>query len=98
MKIGARAAPIAFMKLWQAWWIGGALLVACTALLIWLTEQAYDSGQTVLGNACDVARVLLYVAWFLAVWRNSRNVGRPLWTHLARSLAIAGLVASAILY
>jgi hypothetical protein len=86
------------MKLWQAWWIGGALLLVCTALLIGVTERAYESGHTGLGTACDVARLLLYGVWFLVVWRSSRNVGRRLWTHVARGLAIAGLVASAVLY
>jgi hypothetical protein len=86
------------MKLWQAWWLGGALLAALTAGLIWVTERAYDGGNVALGGLAETARILLYLAWFLTVWRCSRNVGRPLWTYLARSLSVAGLIASAVLY
>ena len=86
------------MKLWQAWWLGGALLAALTAILIWATDRAYDADHLALGGLASVARILLYLTWFHAVWRCSRNVRRPLWTHAARSLLIAGLLASAMLY
>jgi hypothetical protein len=86
------------MKLWQAWWIGGAALAALTALLVWATERAYGGGQIALGGLASLARVVAYAVWFLLVWRCSRNAARPLWTHLARGLAIAGLLASAVLY
>jgi hypothetical protein len=86
------------IKLWKVWWIGGAALAAATAALIWATERAYDGGQIALGGLASVARILLYLLWFRAVWRCSRNVGRPLWTHVARGLLVAGLIASALLY
>ncbi|HTG97878.1 MAG TPA: hypothetical protein VL982_10570 [Burkholderiales bacterium] len=85
-------------KLWQAWWLGGAMLALPTALLVWATDSAYDGEHVVLGALATVARILLYLAWFNAVWRCSRNVQRPLWTYVARSLLIAGLLASAMLY
>jgi hypothetical protein len=86
------------MKLWQAWWIGGALLVVLTAVLVWATERAYAGGEVALGGLASLARVAIYVVWLLAVWRCSRNTGRPAWTYVARSLAIVGLIASAVLY
>jgi hypothetical protein len=86
------------MKLWQAWWIGGALLAVLTALLVWATERAHGNGQVALGGLASLARVVVYVVWFVAVWRSALNVGRPFWTYVARSLALAGLVASAVLY
>ena len=85
-------------KLWKVWWIGGAALAAATAALIWATDRAYDADHLALGGLASVARILLYLAWFHAVWRCSRNVERPLWTYVARSLLIAGLLASAVLY
>jgi hypothetical protein len=36
--------------------------------------------------------------WALAVWRCSRSVRQPFWTYAARTLMVAGLVASAVLY
>ena len=85
-------------KLWKAWWLGGALLAALTAGLIWATERAYGGGHEVLGDLASVARILLYLVWLHAVWRCSRNVERALWTPLARAALLAGLVASAVLY
>jgi hypothetical protein len=38
------------------------------------------------------------LVWFQAVWRCSRNVERAVWTPVARSALILGLLASAVLY
>ena len=86
------------IELWKVWWIGGALLAALTIALIWATERAYDGGHVALGALAETARILLYLAWFLTVWRCSRNVGRGLWTYVARCLLVLGLIASAVLY
>ena len=85
-------------RLWKVWWIGGALLAGSTALLIWVTEQAYGADQVALGGLASVARILLYLIWCHAVWRCSRNVDRQLWAYMARGLLLAGLIASAVLY
>ena len=86
------------MKLWQAWWLGGALLATATALLVWGADSAYDAGYVALGGLANAARVLAYLVWALAVWRSSRNVRHPFWTYAARAVLVAGLVASAVLY
>ena len=86
------------MRLWRAGWLGGALLAAATALLVWATDSAYDAGYVALGALANAARVLAYMVWALAVWRWSRNVRHPFWTYAARTLLVAGLVASAVLY
>jgi hypothetical protein len=41
---------------------------------------------------------VLYLAWFNAVWRCSRNVEHALWTFVARAALLLGLVATAVLY
>jgi len=84
--------------LWKAWWLGGALVAALTAGLIWATERAYGGGYEALGDLGSVARILLYLIWLHMVWRCSRNVGRALWTYVARGLLVLGLIASAVLY
>jgi len=86
------------VRLWQAWWLGGAALAALTAGLVWAAERAYGVGQLVLGELATAARILLYVVWLHTVWRCSRNVKRPLWTYVARVAALLGLIASAVLY
>ena len=65
---------------------------------MWATDLAYAQGHLALGALANLARILLYLAWFVAVWRCSRNVERAYWTPLARGVALAGLVASAVLY
>ena len=86
------------LRLWQAWWLGGAALAALTAGLVWAAERAYGGGQVALGDLATAARILLYGVWLHTVWRCSRNVKRPLWTYVARASAVLGLVASAVLY
>ena len=51
-----------------------------------------------LGDAASGARILLYLIWLHAVWGCSRNVGRALWTYVARGLLVLGLIVSAVLY
>jgi hypothetical protein len=94
----AERRAVGHLPLWQVWWLGGAALAALTAALVWATERAYGGGQEVLGDLAGVARIVLYLVWLQAVWRCSRNVERRLWTHLARIVAVLGLMASAVLY
>jgi hypothetical protein len=93
-----RAVASAATKLWKAWWLGGALLAALTALLVLATERAYSAGNVALGGLANMARVLVYMVWALAAWRCSRNVDHRFWTYAARVLLVTGLVASAVLY
>ena len=77
------------LRLWQAWWLGGAALAALTAGLVWATERAYGGGQVVLGDLASVTRILLYLVWLHAVWRCSRNVERAAMDLSSRALAAA---------
>jgi hypothetical protein len=45
-----------------------------------------------------VARVVVYLVWFVACWKASRNASRRLWTYAARAALVTGLAASAMLY
>jgi hypothetical protein len=86
------------LRLWQAFWIGGAVLAALTAALVWAAERAHGAGQPGLGALLDALRLVAYLFWFHAVWRSSRNVERALWSAAARAAAALGLLASAVLY
>jgi hypothetical protein len=85
-------------KLWKVWWLWGLPVAALTGALIWGGEWAYHAGYPALEALLGVARILLYLFWFRAVWRCSRNVAHSLWTHLARWALVLGLLATAVLY
>jgi hypothetical protein len=65
---------------------------------VWASERAYGGGHPTLGALAGVARILLYLIWFHAVWRCSRHVKRALWTPIVRGALLLGLLASAVLY
>jgi hypothetical protein len=67
-------------------------LVGALHLLSGASEDAWLAGYPTLANLLSAARIVLYWAWFLAVWKCSRNVANPLWTPAARGGLIAGLV------
>jgi len=85
-------------KLWKVWWLGGIPVGFVTGVLALGAERIRASGTSAWGwgDACDVARFLVYLAWFSVAWRCSRNVQSIAWTPLARGALLAGLVLSAI--
>jgi hypothetical protein len=56
-----------------------------------LAEEVRLEGEATQGDILDVLRLALYWAWGWAVWQSAPNVGRPLWTPLARAGVLAGL-------
>jgi hypothetical protein len=84
-------------KLWKVWWLGGIPVACITGVLILAAERLRASGASAWGwgDACDVARFLVYLAWFMLAWRCSNNVQSVAWTPLARVALLAGLVLSA---
>ena len=85
-------------KLWKVWWGGGVPGALVTAALVIAAENVRGLGTSawVWGDACDAARLVVYLAWLVPAWRCSRNVGHAVWTPLARVALAAGLVASAM--
>ena len=85
-------------RLWRVWWLGGIPVGCITGVLVLAAERLRATGASAWGwgDACDVARLLVYLAWFLLAWRCSRNVENIAWTPLARGALLAGLVLSAI--
>jgi fatty acid desaturase len=85
-------------KLWKVWWLAGIPVGCITAVLILAAERLRASGTWAWGwgDACDAARLLVYLAWFVPAWRCSRNVRNLAWTPLARGALLAGLVLSAM--
>jgi hypothetical protein len=83
-------------RLWIVWWGGGFSVALISAALMIAAERVRSLGAWAWGwgDACDAARLVVYVAWFLPAWRCSKNVRRAVWTPLARVALLAGLVLS----
>ena len=83
-------------RLWIVWWGGGIPVALITGALIVAAERVRGLGPWAWGwgDACDAARLVVYVAWFLPAWRCSKNVRSAAWTPLARVALLSGLVLS----
>jgi hypothetical protein len=73
------------------WWLGGAGLACAVVGLLLLAEDARLSGALIRADLFDVLRLGLYWAWAWMVWKKAPNVRRPIWTPVARVLALAGV-------
>lgn len=94
-----RSASLAFQgeeKLWKVWWLAGIPVAWITSALVIGAERVRDLGTWAWGwgDACDAARLLVYLAWFMLAWRCSKNVQGRVWTPLARVALLSGLVVS----
>jgi len=85
-------------KLWKVWWLGGIPVALITGALWLAADRVRGLGAWAWGwgDACDVARFLVYLGWFYIAWRCSRNVQSAAWTPLARGALVVGLVLSAM--
>jgi hypothetical protein len=83
-------------QLWKVWWLAGIPVAGLTTGLVILAEDMRMTGGDGSGDALDVARLLVYFAWFRPAWRCSRNVGHVHWTWLARAGLVTGLILSAM--
>jgi len=85
-------------RLWKVWWCAGIPVAWAYSALAFAAEDLRDLGTWAWGwgDACDAARLLVYLAWFRLAWRCSRNVQATAWTPLARGALAAGLVATAM--
>ena len=88
--------PMKNEPLWRVWWLWGLALALATAGLIVAADNVRDAGHQRWGDVLDLARLALYWAWLMRVWKCSRNVGNPVWTPLARVAVVLGLVANAL--
>lgn len=83
-------------KLWKVWWLGGIPVALITGAMMSGAERLRGLGAWAWGwgDACDAARLVLYLAWFMLAWRCSKNVQGRVWTPLTRVALLSGLVAS----
>jgi hypothetical protein len=85
-------------RLWKVWWCAGIPVAWITSALVIGADHVRSLGQWAWGwgDLCDVARLVIYLAWFRLAWRCSGNVQGPVWTPLARVVLSAGLVLTAM--
>ena len=77
-------------RLWKVWWyVGGPLAIAgaVTAKLV---------ANPFLVLAVGVILLVAYVAWCGMAWRCAPNVDNKIWTLIARTLIVLGLLRTAI--
>ena len=80
------------MPLWKLWWLWGIPLATSLFALSAFAESAWAAGDPGLADSYAVLRLALYWFWLHAAWRAAPNVGRWIWTPLARIALAAGLV------
>jgi hypothetical protein len=85
-------------RLWRIWWQWGIPLGLFANALTVLAEAFHDADWVGTGDAIDILKFLLFVAWFRVAWRCSKNTEHPLWTHLARLAICLGFGVTAITF
>ena len=83
-------------RLWRVWWVWGLALASLIAALIFAAEAVREAGHDRWGDALDLARLAVYWAWLHRVWKCAANVRNPVWTPIARVVAVLGLIANAL--
>lgn len=77
-------------RLWKVWWyVGGPLTMAGAA-----TAKLVADPFLVLAVAG--ALLVAYFAWCYMAWRCAPNVDTKIWTPIARTLIVLGLLRTAV--
>ena len=96
MLLAARRALHGAERLWKIFWLGAIPVALGATALTFGADALRDEGHHATGAFVDVLKLLLYAAWFVAVWRCARNASNLLGAAAGR-LAVAGGVLAAAL-
>lgn len=78
-------------RLWKVFWFGGGLAGAIFWILV-----ALSTGAGAIPPGAAFALSILYGLWIsISIWTCAPNVENPLWGHLARVVAVFGLIGIA---
>jgi hypothetical protein len=77
-------------RLWRIWWQWGIPLAMFASGLTVLAGMLHEADYRASGDALDVVKFLIYIAWFRMAWRCSKNTDQPLWTNLTRLAVCLG--------
>lgn len=83
-------------RLWRVWWKWGIPVAVAANILTLFAEMAFMADYDTLGNATDVLKFLIYIAWFQMAWRCSKNTDNPAWTVFTRLAVALGFGVAAI--
>ena len=83
-------------KLWVVWWQWGIPLALLANALTLMAEAAREADRFAAGDALDVFKLLLFLAWLRLAWRCSNNTARPHWGALARLALFLGFGLAAL--
>ncbi len=82
--------------MWKIWWLGGIPVALAATALTLSAEFLRVDGYHAWGGFLDVLKLLVYTAWFTAMWRPADNAGR-FSARLAGRFAVgAGVLAAAL--
>lgn len=77
-------------RLWKVWWYVGGPLTIAGAITAKLIADRY------LALAFAVVLLAAYFAWCGMAWRCAPNVDSKIWTPIARTLIVLGLLRTAV--
>ena len=83
-------------KLWKIWWQWGIPLAVLANGLTLIAEMVREAGHPAVGDAIDIVKLLLFLAWCRLAWRCAKNTDRPIWSKLARLAVLLGFGVAAV--
>ena len=83
-------------RLWKIWWLWGIPAAWAFSALIIGAELARSAGYHGSANLLDALRLAVYWFWLRLAWQCSRNVDHAVWTPVARTALVIGLIAHAL--
>jgi hypothetical protein len=78
--------------LWKVWWLYGAPVACAVVLLVFFAEELRLAYKPAWADLLDTVRLAAFWPWCWLAWISAGNVGRRIWTPLARAALAAGLV------
>lgn len=83
-------------KLWKIWWQWGIPLAIIANYLTEFAEALRDAEHPAAGDAVDVVKLLLFIAWCRLAWRCAKNTDRPIWGNLTKLAVLLGFGVAAV--
>jgi len=79
--------------LWEAWWVlGTSALLVIAVICLFITQILPHSmlSVAILGGVT----LALQIFWLVAVWRCAPNIHNNIWTYVARTVLVLGIISS----
>jgi hypothetical protein len=83
-------------RLWKLWWLGCIPVAVLATGFTISAELLRVEGRHAWGDFFDVLKLMVYAAWFAALWKGARNAGSPVAKNATRLAVAAGVVTAAL--